>query len=419
MCAVKEKMLALVDQKETFISKSGIIPREIALDEFLSTSLVVLISGVRRSGKSALLYLIKEQMELKPSEWLYINCDDDRILADSNFLEQAYQWHLQQYNKPPVFFIDEIQQVPNWEKFVNRMYERGLKLYITGSNANLLSSEMATALTGRNRVIQLYPFSFTEFLSFQGLKSPYPNATTKAIMETRHQLDAYVKFGGFPLIVKERNIEIASDYFKDILYRDIIARYNLTQVNELRTIAQFLATNVSKLFSFKRLQDVSGLKSTSTVKNYLDFLQQTYLFDYVPKFDYSLAAQVRNSKKVYLIDLALYHVLGTAFSENSGRLIENLVYLELKRRKHEVYYYSKKGECDFVLRKNLKTTGAIQVVYDLNIENQKREENGLLEAMNDLKTNKGQIIYYQKNINNLNHDIQYIEISEWLLEKEL
>lgn len=410
-------MLALLDQKETFVLKKDIISRGIALDEFVSTSLVVLISGVRRSGKSALLYLIKEHMNLASSQWLYINCDDDRIIPDANFLENAYQWHLQQHNETPVFFIDEIQQVPNWEKFVNRMYERGHKLFITGSNANLLSSEMATALTGRNRVIHLFPFSFAEFLSFHKLNSPFPNATTKALMETRHQLDRYIKLGGFPLIVKEQNIEIASDYFKDILYRDVIARYNLTQVNELRIIAQFLASNVSKLFSFKRLQEISGIKSTSTVKNYLDFLGQTYLFDYLPKFDYSLAAQVRNSKKVYIVDLALYHVLATAFSENSGRLIENLVYLELKRRKQEVYYYSNKGECDFVLRKNLETTEAIQVVYDINADNQSREENGLLEAMHDLKTKNGLIIYYQKSISNFHPDIQYIEISEWLLQK--
>jgi hypothetical protein len=407
----------LIDQKDNFNRKRPLIERDIDLTSFLKTAQVVVITGVRRCGKSSLLYLIKEKLGLADQDFCYINFDDERIIPQTSLLDQIYLAHLELYKSEPVFFFDEIQNVPNWEKFVNRIHEKGMKVYVTGSNANLLSSEIATSLTGRNKTITLFPFSFAEYLKVKGkfIDTKRVSSSTKSLIQGEFQ--EYMKFGGFPLVVQENDLELINHYFQDILYRDIIARYRLSQVNELKHIALYLASNTGKIFSYSTLQSISGLKSTNSIKSYLDYFEESYLFIYLKKFDYSVKKQIMNSRKVYVVDPAVCNRLGFRFSENKGRVLETIIYLQLLRLKREVFYHSGKKECDFVIQEGLEITLAIQVVYELNDTNVIREVDGLLEAMKAYGLDKGVLITADNELKSevIPDQIEVVPAWKWLL----
>ena len=407
----------MFDQKDVFNSRKHLIHRDIEMEKYISTSQVVIISGIRRCGKSSLMFLIKEKMNLKDSDYCYFNFDDERIIADISILDNIYNLHLEVYGKEPVLFLDEIQNIGNWEKFVNRMYEQGIKVFVTGSNAKLLSSEISTSLTGRNKLIELYPFSFSEYLRFIGNNYNLNHLNSKSKALLLKDFNNYFETGGFPLVVKENDTELINAYFKDILYRDIISRYRLTQVNEIKQIGLYFASNIGKLFSYSTLQEISGVKSLSSIKDYLFYYEQSYLYFYLKKFDYSVKKQIMNPKKVYTIDPAFAHRLGFNFSANKGRILENIVYLELLRRGKEVYYHSGKKECDFVIKEGLKVVEAIQVAYQVNINNHEREYEGLQEAMLTYNLKEGLVLNFnsEESFIPTNDGIKVIPVWEWLL----
>ena len=409
----------VIDQKEMFSSRSDLIERDVALDKYLTTNQIVVISGVRRCGKSSLLSIIKNRLGLKENEYCYLNFDDERITADVHILSDLYAIHLEIYRTEPVFFFDEIQLVDGWEKFVNRMYEQGRKLYVTGSNAKLLSSEISTSLTGRTRVLELFPFSFAEYIRFLGRNYNMEQLSVRQLSLLKNDMNTYLSQGGFPLVVKEKDIELINGWFQDILYRDIVARYRLTSVAELRQIALYLASNIGKFFSYSTLQHISGIKSVSSVKDYLHYFESSYLFYYLRKFDYSVKKQIMNSRKVYVIDNAVASRLGFGFSENRGRLMENVVFIELKRRNKEVFYHSGKQECDFLVTENLNVVEAIQVTYELKEENINREINGLKEAMQLFNISRGIIITFEQGHYDFefSENIEIIPLYKWLYKK--
>lgn len=407
----------LLNQKEVFTRNRNLIDRDIVLDDYIQTSQVVVVTGIRRCGKSSLLFLIKQQMLLQEEQYLYFNFDDERIIGDAALLEEIDHIHTELFGKEAVLFLDEIQNVTGWEKFVNRMYEQGRKIFVTGSNATILSSEISTSLTGRNKILELFPFSFSEYLRFKNLSFDVNRLSTKLRSKLLGEFDYYFQKGGFPLVIKENDLEILDAYFKDILYRDIVARFRLSQVDELKQMGLYFCANTSKLFSYSTLQKVSGVKSLSTVKDYLSYYAQSYLFFYLSKFDYSVKKQILNPKKVYSIDQGFINRIGFNFTENKGRVLENIVFLELLRRKKEVYYYSSKGECDFVVKEALIITQAIQVCYFLNKENFDRETAGLLQAMNEFNLPKGLLIVHDTDIDEAKcpPQINIIPIWKWLL----
>ena len=369
-----------LDQQEMFGRAAELISREVNLTQCINTRQTVIITGVRRCGKSSLLRLIRDQMELKDSDCCYFNFDDERIPNDSELLNRIYELHIELHGKEPVFFLDEVQNITGWQKFVNRMYEKGLKLFVTGSNANLLSAEIATYLTGRHKTITLFPFSFSEFLSYKKMKLTPGAHSTKQSAQARKLFKAYLNTGGFPLAVIEDDPDQAAEYFRDILYRDIVARHGITGVEEIKQLGIYLVSNASRLFTYQKLQVLAHLKSKSTVKNYLDYYRQAFLFYYLKKFDYSLKKQMFNPQKVYTVDTALIHKLGFKNSPDYGRLLENVVYLQLLRRGVDVFYFSGRGECDFILQSGHGLSEAIQVVWSLTDANKDRELNGLQEA---------------------------------------
>jgi predicted AAA+ superfamily ATPase len=376
------------------------------------------ITGVRRCGKSSLLHLIMKEMQLEDSEFCYFNFDDERISnEDHRMFENLDNLHKEMYNTQPVFFLDEIQNIDGWEKFINRKYEEGYKIFVTGSNASLLSSEISSSLTGRNKVLSLMPFSFKEFLKFKDVQFDTNRLSSKKTIELVRFFNEFFATGGFPLVIEENDLDILDAYFKDILYRDIIVRNRLQQVDEIKQIGLYFFSNISKLFSYKTLQKISGIKSTSSVKSYLDYYNASYLFYYLKKFDFSVKKQILNNRKVYCIDQGLIKRLGYHFSKNKGRVLENIVYLELIRREKEVFYYDDVGECDFVIKQGLEIVEAIQVVYLLNKESIEREIKGLVGAMNNFKLNEGLLIYYDIDIaiNEIPENIKTVPIWSWLL----
>jgi predicted AAA+ superfamily ATPase len=409
----------LIDQKEAFENQSGLIERDLPLDGYLKTRQVVVISGVRRCGKSSLMFLIKEALDLGESEYCYCNFDDERITYYPTLLNDIYAIHVEMYREEPIFFFDEIQEVPGWEKFVNRMYEQGEKLFVTGSNATLLSSEISTSLTGRNKVLKLFPFSFSEYLRLKKRAYDIQRLSVKQRSLLMNDLDTYLTMGGFPLVLKENDPEIAHSLFQDILYRDIVARYNLSNVEEIKRIGIYLLSNIDKIFSYATLQSISGVKSLSSVKNYLHYYESSYLLYFLRKFDYSVKKQVMNSRKAYVVDNAIARRLGFRFSEDKGRLLENAVFVELQRRGKEVYYFSGRNECDFLVKENLDITEAIQVTAELNVHNFDREMDGLTEAMKKFNIPKGTLIVLQENIPpmQLPQGVTIVPAYEWLLGK--
>jgi len=412
----------LLDQRSDFFAQKDLIERDIRLDEFIKSRQIILISGVRRCGKSSLLYLISKKLKVSNNHILYFNFDDERL---GNFtvedFNKLYSLHIELFNVKRdkiIFFFDEPQNISGWEKFLCRMYEKGSKIYATGSNARLLSSEIATALTGRNLVINLFPFSFFEFLKIRNFKKDIKRLSTEEKAEMKMFFTEYSEFGGFPLVVKEKNLQLLVSYYQDILYRDIIVRYSLQQVEEIKMLGSFLASNPGCLMSYKKLKDMCGLKSLSTLKSYLHYFEHSFLFFFVKKYDFSVRKQIMNPAKIYLIDVGLHNKIGFKFSSNYGKLLENIVFLNLIRTGKELFYHKGKHECDFVIRNGMKIVEAIQVTASLeNSDTYKREINGLLDAMNCYNLNKGIILTDsdEKTINIDEKEIIVLPVWKWLM----
>jgi predicted AAA+ superfamily ATPase len=421
----------LIEYKERFlIERSDLIRREIQdrIESFLKYKEVVMITGTRRGGKSSLMKLICDDLikkyKVPASNILYLNFEDERFIEfNSGDFAKIYELYLQ-INKPigrKYFFLDEIQNVPGWERWVNRLYENeNIKIFITGSNASLLRSEVSTALTGRNRVITNFPFSFREFLVYKSYRleeNDFYQTEKRAIIKGFFQ--EYLKLGGYPEIVKINDSTLLEQYFKDIIYRDILPRYSVKKIKEIRELCLFLASNLGSIHSYNKLLSLIGVKSINTVKNYLEILEEVFLFFQINLFDYSIKRQIYNPSKIYIIDTALGNSISFKFSENIGHIYENLVFLELKRRNKEIYYWkSKKGkEVDFLIKRGLDIEEAIQVSYNLNYKKTlDREIESLLLAKEEFKIKYLTIVTEDEDIEKEigNVKIKIIPLWKWL-----
>lgn len=336
----------------------------------------LIVSGIRRCGKSTLLFqLLKE----KYPDALYLNFEDPR-LYDFGFTDFARLDVSISTRGSSVLFFDEIQIIPEWERYVRQKLDENYQLIITGSNASLLSRELGTRLTGRHITKELFPFSYHEFCSF------------KKLAHNKASLLSYLEVGGFPEYVKQVAPEILNQLFEDILIRDIAVRYGVRDIKTLQRLAFYLLSNVAKLITGNRLKILFEIGSTSTVMEYLSHLEYSYLFQFVPKFSYSLRKQIANPRKVYAIDTGLINVNSGSFSEDNGRKFENLIYLHLRQKYREIYYYAEKSECDFVIVVNDVLQEAIQVCFELNPDNIDRELNGLVDALTFFNATEGTIV---------------------------
>lgn len=388
----------------------------------ISLSHAMVISGIRRSGKSTLLNQIISNCYEKGV--YYLNFEDERLVdfAVTDF-NNLYETFLELYGERKVFFFDEIQNVPKWEIFVRRMQDKGCKFFITGSNASLLSKELGTKLTGRCVSIELYPFSFVEFLSFKGYKLQ-KNAlsyTAERAAIKKHFAE-YLKHGGMPEYLKYKDPTLLKRVYEDILYRDIVARYDIKQVKVLRELGLYLLSNIGGLFSYNNLKKVLGVGSMNTIKSYADFLENSFLIFLINRFSYSLKQQFVANKKIYCIDNGLAESVAFQFSKNKGKFLENLVFLELKRRYPEIYYYKTANnlEVDFLVKSGRKDIALIQVADNLDSEKTKQRETGALtRAMDELKLKSALILTEdsEEEIKLNGKAIIVQPIYKWLLER--
>lgn len=400
----KEELRKIVKmQREGVLTSEEWIERENKIKPDLAFALI--ISGIRRCGKSTLL----RQIIKKTKGFYYFNFEDTKAsgfeLVDFENLDEIFT---EEYGHQDYYFFDEIQNVEKWELFVRNLLDRKKYVLITGSNASLLSKELGTRLTGRHLTKELFPFTFKEFLKLtrqsQGIGS----------------FQEYFLRGGFPEYLKSNKPEILEELLSDILIRDISTRYNIRNLKTLKQLAIYLLTNTGKEFSYNSLKKTFKLGSVNSVISFISHFEDSYLLFTVPRFDFSFKKQIVNPKKIYSIDNGLSIINSASFSEDNGRMLENLVFLTLRRKNKEIFYFQENGECDFLIRKGIKIIDAIQVCYELNKGNQDREINGLVEAMNKFKLKEGLILTYNQEDKFTIKDriIKVIPVWKWLLESE-
>ena len=345
-----------------------------------------IITGIRRSGKSTLV----NQNFLKGSKKaFYLNFDDPALYGfspdDFPVLEEAIERFQNENSGSKSVYFDEIQVVEGWEVFVNAQLRKKNLVTVTGSNASLLSSELGSRLTGRHLDYELFPFSFEEF------------CLLKKCEQTAESFYDFLKLGGFPEFLIYDRPEILKRLFEDILMRDVVVRYGIKDVRSIKLLASYLASNCGNLVTGSKLSAQLGLKTTATILEYLSFFEQCYLFFFVPKFNYSAKAQTVNPKKVYCIDTGMIQNVTLSTNPDMGRMLENAVFIELRRHTKNIWYYSETAfECDFLYGKDSVPENAVQVCYELTRENKEREVKGLVETCKKFPGVKPLIVTYNQ-----------------------
>lgn len=420
-------------QKSRFLEEKNLVLRDIAAKEeknIIDSKEIIVISGVRRCGKSSLMKIIADKLiktrGVKKENISYINFEDPQLIEiELKDCEKIYQAILEEADlkKKLYLFLDEVQELKLWERWLNKLYEfENIKIFVTGSNSSILNSEISSFLTGRNRVVYLYPFSFKESLllkntSFEINKVFMPHEKSKI----RNSLKTYLRFGGFPDALKNEDTEILKSYYNDIIYKDIIGRNLTRKKREIMEFSSYLASNTGRILSTKKIQEMLGVKSHITVKNYLDILESAYLFFKCSLFAYSIKKQIYNPSKAYMVDTAMSGAVSFQFSPNYGWIYENLVYIELKRRGYTPFYWKSVSgkEVDFIVKQGMEINQAIQVCYALDDNNaKKRELSALSEAKKEIKAKNLLIISGDEEGEEKsgNCAIKIIPLWKWLLE---
>ncbi|MCQ1536868.1 ATP-binding protein [Methanosarcina sp. KYL-1] len=453
----KPELLRIILSQQSFFQKEqDIIPRDLKIDSHLEGNETVMICGIRGCGKTSFLKWIADRVDgIK----VYINFEDirqeDLELRNIQDIRDVKDiWNFQDIldivselygnfgkeieeseengEKQVYYFLEEIQHIRLWERWLDNLYEDGIKVFVTGSNSNFLNSENGTFLQDRARQLKLLPFSFKESLRLKGIEIPYldfpnspnppnpPNSPNPPDSPgSSDSLDPsgedgifslflrYFENGGFPAVIKNDDAGLAGKYFEEILQKEVIARYDIEDPGGLRELAVFLISNVASEYSFETLKRVSGIGSEGTVRRYLDYLEEAFLLYRVPMLNHSPekegsgmavgpgAAEKAASRKVYAGDTGFFKAVASNYPDSLGLRFENLVFLELLRRRKEVSYFRDRKECDFVVREAgaAKITEVIQVsTYFGNPAVRERELAGLLGAMKEYGLGEGLIL---------------------------
>ncbi len=426
---VNEIQTIISDQREEIqriFTEENIIEREF-LDtwkRFIGSNLIKVVTGIRRSGKSVFSFQL-----LNKKKYAYINFDDERLVglkpSDLNMILEAFY---QLYGDFKYIFLDEIQNIEGWELFVNRLKRQGFNVVVTGSNAKLLSKELATHLTGRYIGIEIFPFSFREFLTFENF-----DMTNNDLYSTRKKsllikkLQEYITHGGLPEAIKDKGVlkSYLPTLYSTTLTKDVISRYKINYVTTLKEISNYLISNFSKYITFNKIKNNYNLKSPHTSKKYVSYLEESYLFFLLDKFSFRYKEATASPKKVYAVDTGIINVMAFASSENFGRLMENLIAIELLRKKafnplSEIYYWKdyQQKEVDFVLKKGPKVEQLIQAVYVSSPDEiDKREYAALLKASKELQCNNLLMITWDYEAKETldGKKIEFTPLWKWLL----
>lgn len=386
----------------------------------LKSKLAQVVIGVRRSGKSTLCF---NALRKAGVHYAYANFDDERLEElETQDLDNVLQTLYKIYGKFDYLFLDEIQNIDGWPLFVNRLLRQRIHIIITGSNAKLLSTELATHLTGRHHKIELFPFSFKDWCSIKDVE--YTRLTTKNKGLLSKAYEEYFRQGGFPELIsgEENPKEYISTLIDNIISQDIKKRYKIRNIDALKRLAHHILNETPTLIVKETLQNIIGIKSERTLGNYLMYLNQTYLISTISKYSSRSRERARNEKS-YAIDVAFMDKRENAFSgENLGLRLETIVYLELLRRKagteNDIYYYQgRSAEADFVVCDGNKTLAVYQVSYDIsNEKTRKREIKGCIAGAKATKCDNLFLItdHESEVIEEDGYTIQVIPIWEWL-----
>ena len=370
----------------------------------MDNNLIKVIVGPRRAGKS--FYAIHFLNTL--NNFGYINFDDEKLVDVQNYDELVIALN-SVYDNPKYVLLDEIQNLPKWELFVNRLQRQGYTLILTGSNSNLLSKELSTHLTGRHSLLTIFPFSFKEYLELEGKK-----LTSSEIHE---KLSNYITQGGFPEpLVKHVEVkEYLSALFDAVVYKDIVKRYKIRHAKEIEDLAYFLISNVAHEYSFFSLTKISKIKSSHTTRKYVHYLEESFILFSLSRFSYKVKEQLSSNKKIYCIDNGFIQAKAFTISPDRGRLYENVVACALKKEemsgRMQVYYWKnqQQEEVDFVIKRGARVEQLIQVCYNLgNLETKNREIRALIKAGKELRC---------KNLLLITEDKEGKETVEWFGEK--
>lgn len=397
---------------------------------------IVTLVGLRRVGKTYLMFQkIKELLKsgVGINRIIFLNFEDERILGMKTedldkIFEAYYELYPENISKTIYLFFDEIHAAPNWSLFLKRLYEKKqYKIFISGSSSKLLSSEIATELRGRTITKKIFPLSFSEFLVFKDFKYDKNIEFSKNRFALKKLFNEFLIYGGYPAVSKYKDkIEkesMLSSYIELVIYKDLVERYKIRNTLLLKNLIKYFITNMAKTVSVNSFYESIKNEmnaSKDAVWEYFSCLEDIGFFFTLSKFSYSMKKQVNSIKKIYLADNGFKKVYGFNFSEESGRLIENLVFIELNRTGKDIYYYFEKGECDFVIKSKLKIEEAIQVCYKLDDDNRKREIKGLIEAMNEFNLKSGLILTLdqEEQLKVDGKNITIMPVWKWLLQKD-
>ena len=324
-------------------------------------------------------------MSFDDDRLLYFTVEDFQTLCDVFAEDFGIQY---------TFYLDEVQMITGWERFVDRLYNHHNKVFVTGSNAYLLSKEIGTLLTGRHLRQELFPMSLAEYAEMKGVgweKSDFYTTVGRAKLLNLQM--GYLKDGGFPQYLSTGNTRYLRELYNDILYRDIVVRHRLPTDRQLREVAYSLSSNYTHKMTYNSLTKATSVKSSDTVNDYIGYMEESYLIGLVSKYDYKVGTQLKSPKKIYFIDNALVSQVGFGFSDNWGARLENAVWLELRRRDQEIFYFGDKGECDFIVRQGNNIVDAYQVTISMaDAKTRKRELDGVREAMDVFGLREGYVI---------------------------
>lgn len=418
----------IIAENELYIQNIGeVIQREPhKLPEHLKK--LTVFYGVRRSGKTYSLYSL---FKTHAGKALYIDFEDDRLenfeLSDFNKIKEAFlQLKPNLEGKTLIFFLDEIQNIPGWERYARRVVERDkVQLFISGSSSKINPKELHTILRGRSWGIEVFPFSFREYLSIQGISlKALPEAYINKKAEYSKHFTNYLKWGGFPEVCCEKDErnkrKILKEYLDAIFFKDLVERYKISNIKLLDSLREKLFESSSQRFSlmafYKQHKANFPFSKDSLFTYYKYFLDSLLVFE-VRKFSPSSYKRLRNPAKIYLIDTG---IAKKVTSEDQGRMLENVVFLELIRKGFELYYYEDKHECDFIVKTDNNITLPIQVTTELTNINEEREISGLIEACKYIKTNKGLLLtmYEENDITKNGIKIAIRPVWKWLCSLE-
>ena len=388
-------------------------------EEMFSYREIKTLTGMRRTGKSTILYQFIYYLldnGIAPERILFVNFEDP--ILSKHTLEEIFKTYQSKVNpdEKPYVFLDEIHRCEEWVQFIRKIYDlrKVEQVFITDSSSKFVRAEYAGILTGRKVNIHVSTLSFTSFLSWNGIDdvSLIPKEKENKI---KNLLSFYLQWGGLPeVVLRSSEVQrrtLLNNYFEDIIYKDIVERHN-TNPHKVSTLADFLVSNNGTLFSPRKYSRTHGL-SLDAINTYIRYMEDVFLFHSVSKFDFSLRKQQINPKKMYLLDTGFFGAASSRFMENQGRVYENAVLIHLLRRGKEAYYWKGEGECDFIVTERGKPITAIQVCYSLNRENRERELRGLKGAMDALNIKEGIIINSEED--RIEGDMRYIPLWKYLL----